>query len=185
MASSTWGLSVMTNYTSAEDEAFFGAIGRLAISWAQIELGLDCAIDIIHRFLGGQKIQQIPPKTSLFRKLQYIREWTPNVPEPTFCTSARKLLDQIEAASETRHDIIHGIIIEHVEGSGEAQMVRLIHNTQPISKKRFAVTTNQILQAAVDASELGRRSLTLGTGLQDLVPVLAEIAKQSTSKVGS
>jgi hypothetical protein len=176
----------MATFTSEEDEEFFGAIGRLTISWAQIELGLDCAIDIIHRFLGGQKIDATAPRTSLYRKTNYIRKWAKTAPEPTFRCAVFVLLTEIEAAAETRHDLIHGVIIEHEEGTGEANMVRLIHSaTKPIDKKYYKVTTVQILRAAVHAGKLGGRSLKMGTGLQELIPVLAEISKKSNSELGS
>ena len=176
----------MATFTSKKDEEFFAAIGRLTISWAQIELGLDCAIDIIHRFLGGKQIDPEAPRTSLYRKLNYIRKWVKTAPEPTFRNGVEKLMNDIEGAAETRHDLIHGIIIEQEEGSGEAKMVRVLHRAkQPPEKKYYEVTTIQILQAAVDAGKLGTRSLKMGTGLQDLLPVLAEIAKQPTTKLGA
>jgi hypothetical protein len=135
VALSTRGLFVMADYTSPEDQAFFAAIGRLAISWAEIELGLDCAIDIIHPVLGGQKITAAAPRTALSRKIEYIRTWAKTVPEPTFRESALKLMTDIETSSETRHDLIHGIIIEQVEGSGEARMVRLVQSAKSVTKK--------------------------------------------------
>jgi len=36
----------MATFTSKEDEEFFGAIGRLTISWVHLELGLDCMVEI-------------------------------------------------------------------------------------------------------------------------------------------
>jgi hypothetical protein len=175
----------MSTFTSKENEEFFAAIGRLTISWAQIELGLDCSIDIIHRFLGGQKIAREAPRTSLYRKIEYIRKWAKTIPEPTFRSAVPALLDRIETAAEIRHDLIHGIIVKQEEGTGEAEMVRLIHSaTKPVDKKYYKVTTVQILRAAVAAGKLGGRSLQMGTGLQDLIPMLAEILKKPDGKVG-
>ena len=58
-------------------------------------------------------------------------------------------------------------------------MVRLIHSaTRPVDKKYFTVTTVDIRRAAVEAGKLGTRSLNMGTGLQDLLSVLAEIGKK-------
>jgi hypothetical protein len=176
----------MATFTSKEDEEFFAAIGRLTISWAQIELGLDCAIDIIHRFLGGQEIDPETPRTSLYRKMKYIRRWAKTVPEPTFRNSIPDLMDAIESAAEARHDIIHGAVIEQEENTGEAKMVRLIHSAmKPVDKRYYNVTTVEIMRAAVEAGKLGGRSLALGTGLQDLISVLAETPKQSDGKPGA
>src|ERR1019366_2974287 len=94
------------------------------------------------------------------------------------------LLDEIETAAETRHDLIHGIIIKQEEGTGEAEMVRVIHSaTKPVDKKYYKVTTVQILRAAVDAGKLGGRSLQMGTGLQDLIPLLTEILKKPDASI--
>jgi len=176
----------MATFTSREDEQFFAAIGRLTISWAEIELGLDCAVDIIHRFLGGDKIDAEAPRTSLYRKMKYIRKWSKTIPEQTFREAVPILLDQIASAAETRHDMIHGIVVSMEEGTGEAEMVRLIHSaTKPTDKKYFKVTTKDILTAAVAASKLATRSLAMGTGLQDLIHMLAEEAKKSEGELGS
>jgi hypothetical protein len=164
----------MPAYTSKKDEEFFGAIGRLTISWAQIELGLDCAIDIIHRYLEGHKVKPNAPKLSLSRKTEYIRKWIKSSPEQTFRKAVHKLLGEIDKAAITRHDLIHGAIIKYEEGSGEAEIVRLIHTATNTEKKYLTVTTVQILRAAVSAGELGHRSLILGTELQNLIVTLAE-----------
>lgn len=170
------------DYTSKQDEAFFAAIGRLTISWAYIEAGLDISIDVIHRCLGGSRIELQAPRTSLYRKLSYIRKWAKTVPEPIFRESAQVLADAIEKAAETRHDIIHGFVVQHVEGAGEAEMIRLLHgSTPPARQKRYRVTTTQILKAAVEANKLGGRSLRMGTGLQELVAVLAKEAQRPPS----
>ncbi len=105
--------------------------------------------------------------------MEYIREWAKTVPEPTFRNAVPSLMDEIETAAEIRHDIIHGIIIKQEEGTGEAEMVRVVHSaTKPVGKKYFKITTVEILTAAVEAGKLGGRSLQMGTGLQNLVPML-------------
>jgi hypothetical protein len=169
----------MAAYTSKEDEEFFGAVGRLAISWAQVELGLDLAIDIIHHYMGGQHVETKAPKLSLSRKTEYIRRWAKKVPEPTFREAVPKLMGQIEAASEIRHDLIHGVIIEQQEGSGEAELVRLIHSATGTERKYFKTSTVEILRAAVGAGKLASRSLHLGTELQKIIIMLAEKKEQS------
>jgi hypothetical protein len=174
-------------FTSKEDEEFFGALGRLTISWARIELGLDCAVDVVHHVLGGQKISSTAPKTSLYRKIEYLRRWAKTVPEPTFRDATPALLAEIEAAAETRHDMIHGVIIKMERGTGEAEMARIIHSrniSKPFEKKYFRVTTLDILRAAVAADKLGNRSVAMGTGLQDLIPVLQKMIDNPHGKVG-
>jgi hypothetical protein len=105
---SGFGALAMASFTSKEDEAFFAAIGRLTISWAHIEAGIDGAVAIIHQCFGGKQIETDPPRTSLYRKLRYIRKWAKTVPVPIFQESAGVLMGEIEKAAELRHDIIHG-----------------------------------------------------------------------------
>jgi hypothetical protein len=171
-------------FTSKEDVEFFGAIGRLTISWAQIEFGLDCAIDIVHQFLGGQNIISTAPKTSLYRKIEYLRRWGNTIPEPTFRDALPVLLDEIESSSVTRHDLIHGVILKMEQGTGEAEMARLIHNRSSVEKKYFKIQTVEILRAAVAADKLAGRSLRMGASLQDLIPVLEKILAEPPSEVG-
>jgi hypothetical protein len=175
----------MDTFTSKEDEEFFGSLGRLAISWAQVELGLDCAVHIIHAALGGQQIDPEAPRTSLYRKTRYIRKWSRSVPEETFKNAVDILMDEIETASETRHDLIHGVVTKMEEGTGEAEIIRLIHSaTKPITQKRLTVTSIDIMRAAVEAGRLARRSLYLGTELQKLPAAIAEVIKKSESELG-
>jgi hypothetical protein len=62
-------------------------------------------------------------------------------------------------------------------------MIRRRHKP-PFEKKYFKVTTVEILRAAVAADKLSRRSMNMGMGLQDLLPVLAEILKKPDDEVG-
>jgi len=175
-------------FTSKEDEEFFAALGRLTISWARIELGLDCAVDVVHNVLGGQNVNRTAPQTALSRKIEYLRKWAKTVPEPTFRDAVPFLLADIEAASDTRHDLIHGVIIKMEQGTGEAEMARIIHSrgspTPSFEKKYFKVTTLDILRAAVAADKLGNRSVRFGTDLQDLIPILQKMIDQTAGEVG-
>jgi hypothetical protein len=174
--SSTWGLPVMI--ASKKNEDFYGALGRLTISWARLELGLDCAVDVVHNVLGGNNINPTAPKTSLYRKTEYLRRWAKTVPEPTLRDATPILMDEIEGAAETRHDLIHGVIIKMEAGTGEAEMARIIHSRgaskPPFEKKYFKVTTLDIL-----------RAMAMGTGLQDLIPVLQKMIDKPEGEVGS
>jgi len=169
---------VMADYTTPADEEFFGAIGRLTISWAHIEAGIDITISIA-RHVGGAQVQAAPPRTGLSRKITYLRKWLKIIKEPTFCAAVEKLITDIEQAAHARHDIIHGFIIQQAEGSGEADMVRILGTAaDPYRKKEYKVTTVEILRAANDANKLAGRSLRLGTMLQEgIAAMLKKIEK--------
>jgi hypothetical protein len=163
----------MTDHTSPAAEEFFAAIGRLTISWAHIEAGLDCGIEVAHKILGGNRIEAEFPRTSLHRKLRYLRKWSATIPEPIFQKNVTDLMDDIERSAETRHNLIHGFMVAHAEELGEAEMVRIIHTSErSYDKRQYKVTTTQILEAAVAANKLAGRALRFGTGLQDMVQTL-------------
>src|SRR5258708_12028691 len=55
------------------DEGFYSAIGKLTISWAYVEFGLDWLIREIHEPLDGHKHIEPDAPISLRRKLRYLR----------------------------------------------------------------------------------------------------------------
>jgi len=157
-------------YTSEADENFFGAIGRLTISWAHLELGLDGAVFEIHRAFGGRDIETELPR-SLSRKLAYLRTWVKQI-EALGGENADGflgLLDSIETSSQTRHDLIHGIVTEMEEGSGKAEFKRLLHTGGRPKVREFSMTTVDILRAATEAQRLSGKTLLWARELQKFV----------------
>src|SRR5947207_15346437 len=140
-------LSDERTYMNPADEEFFAAIGRLAISWSHIDTGLDFMIAVIYHNLGGHEIEEKP--WSLSRKLKFLRKCFSR-----FESLARlkeicyPLLDEIAAASDMRQKIIHGFIISHQEGTGEATMIQLLRGGAPNEHIQFTVTALDILRAA-------------------------------------
>lgn len=146
-------------YTSPEDQDFFAAIGRLTLAWAHLELGLDCTIHILHRDFSGSEIQTQEPR-ALTRKLAYLRDWVKQrIQDPDAVEGYNSLLASIEKAAQTRHDIIHGIVVKYDEGSGEANFKRLIRSAGGPTFSEFTMTTVDILTAALEAQRLGGKTL--------------------------
>lgn len=154
----------MATYTSKADEEFFGAIGRLTISWAHLELGLDLIIDVLHR--RKMSIEPQRPR-ALQRKINYLRAAVKRMgmPEPT-ASNFESLFSAIETAAETRHDIIHGAVVAAEEGGGEATFIRLLRQYEPPKQKVRKYSTIEILESAVFVTKLGGRLLSFGRGLQ-------------------
>jgi hypothetical protein len=141
------------DYTSPEDEAFFGAIGRLAVSWAHLEIGLDWLVRTIHHDLRGRELIEGIEPIPLKRKLDYLGKAFRLLPElAAFKDRFPPMAEQIRAASVVRHDVIHGFVVQQVAGSGEAIMVRLMPDRK--SAKPFSVTTESILRAAVRTNKI-------------------------------
>jgi hypothetical protein len=160
---------ILDTFDSPEDETFFGAIGRLAISWGMVEAGIDYAVLIIHGPLDGANMEADRPR-ALKRKLKFLKRTSKElaVLNP-FTERTADLADRIAAASEARHDIIHGTVIEHIERSGEAKLMRLIHDDPVPRGKRINVTTNSILEEASKANKLAAEMLNLASDLLALI----------------
>lgn len=147
------------SYTSKKDEEFFGAIGRLVVSWSSLEMALDAMIDLIHRGLGGNKLEPERPR-ALQRKLNYLRRYFKSLPgmEPSGLAGFLLLFKQIEDLSESRHDIIHGAVLENAEGSGEAKMLRFLHKGGLLEHKNISTDTASILRSANEAMQLSNKT---------------------------
>jgi hypothetical protein len=156
----------MADYTSPADESFFAAVGRLTLSWGHIEAAIDYFVMILHWSFGGHQIERVMP-WSLQRKIDYIKKYF-RKGYPSYPATERicQLMDQIAIASETRHDLIHGFVIEHPDGKSEAKLIRhLRQRDEKFRTKEIHVTTEIILRHAVDANKLGSRLLRLVEGL--------------------
>jgi hypothetical protein len=165
----------MGTYTSKHDEEFFGAIGRLIISWAHLELGLDCMVEVLYRGFKGNTIEPEMPR-SLQRKITFLRSvWKSQPIGADGIKGYLKFLDRVQAAAQTRHDIIHGVVIEQVEHSGEAVMLRAVRKRDgEIEKRQFHVTTVDILRAAREAQDLAGRILYWTDEVHNLIRPLAD-----------
>ena len=85
-------------YTSKADEDFFAAIGRLTISWAHLELGLDLVVDITHRLKLSKELEK--PR-ALQRKISYMRASVKQMSLPEDALIGfENLFSTIEAAAE-------------------------------------------------------------------------------------
>lgn len=148
-ASGTISMPESPTFTAPEDEAFFAAIGRLAVAWAHIEISLDAMIAIVHDTMNGGELIEPEKPISLQRKLRYLRRAFNRMQElQPFNERFRAIADEVKAASEDRHDIIHGFVVDQTSGTGRALMVRLLPGADA---KGFVVTTETILRAAVRA----------------------------------
>ena len=171
----------MGDYTSKADEDFFAAIGRLTISWGQIELGLTITIHLIHNFLGNKRFENEVP-SALNRKLTYLRAALKRLPVPeTHRPKYDQFFDAIKAELVLRHDIVHGCVVEHAEGTGQAKLIRLIHKKTYWDQREVSVDTSTILKAAVRTSKLADKALTLAALLGDL---LEDLANDTTRQRG-
>jgi hypothetical protein len=149
-------------FASPADDAFFGSVGRVVVSWAQLELGLDFSIRTIRLHLGGKDIAPEPPR-SLQQKLRFLRRAAVELPALSgLRDQILSMVPLIEVEAEHRHDLIHGVAFHHLSGESEAAMVRLLRQTQGPPVKAFLATTVSILRQAIRTSKLAGQTLALG-----------------------
>lgn len=144
--------------SATPDEAFFAALGRLTLSWAHLEFGLDAAISIIHQRLGGDNIEPEVP-IHLARKVKYLKRSIRRLaPLSAYQATAIPMLEQIAQAVEFRKNAVHGVVVSHSTTS-EAEVVRLLHSKDGHhTEKRLSVSTLSILKASDDASKLAAQT---------------------------
>ncbi len=155
------------SFTSPEDEAFFSAIGRLVISWAHLEAGLQATIEIMHFSLGGAQHEQTLPR-ALNKKLAYLRRSVKRIAGNEIAKPWIAFLDDIAHESDRRHDIIHGCIIEHAEATGTAKAIRVIHDRESTKLKPVELSTISILQAANRAQKLAGKALLFPAAVREV-----------------
>ncbi len=161
-------------YTSQSDESFFGAIGRMTISWAYLELGLDWTINNLYLHFNAVEVEKQQPR-NLDRKLAFMRAVIKRMPLPEeFARGFALLFESIKSAAETRHDIIHGFIIKHEDGTGEATFSRIIRGEQWLPKSPYKLTARDIMEAAIEADRLSSKTLKMAAELQDLIDELRQ-----------
>lgn len=142
-------------------DRFIDAVGRLTLSWATLELGLDICALAVHRYHREARTDPELPR-ALGRKLRYLRKAFETLPE---MASAResflKVMDDIEKSAEVRHDMIHGIVNEVLPDG--IKMTRMLREADGYRPKQFTVTVTDILREAVRVNNMG--SLVLSTGM--------------------
>jgi hypothetical protein len=144
-------------------EKFYSALGRFLVAWADLEVGIDLFVLSVRQnaspTLVGAKIPH-----QLAGKLHFARERIPKLA----ILQARKaeiatLLDEIDALSDTRHDFVHGAMIEHRIGriSVTATMGRILQPHGKNRRKPIKVTTKQITETADSVHQLADRMFDL------------------------
>lgn len=144
----------MIDTEAPEFRDFIDAVGRLVLSWAVLEVGLDfCVVGVNRHHLDDETQTEVP--RALRRKIDYLRRAFKVIPameghRETFLG----LLDDIVVASEQRHDLIHGFIKEQI--GDDIRMIRLLRDVDGFRPRHFTVTPATILREANHANKLGR-----------------------------
>jgi hypothetical protein len=144
----------MNDYTHPKDEELFAAIGRLSMSWAHVEFGLEVLVHLIFYRLGNPLGEAEPP-IALKRKVRFIRHSTKLlISDVQVIEGWNKVFDAILQQAQTRHDIIHGAVIAHESGEGEAAFYRVLKRSDPVEATTKTYSSADILKAAISANKL-------------------------------
>jgi hypothetical protein len=162
-----------TKFGNKKDDDFFGAVGRLALSWGHLDLGLAGMTHLLYYLFKGREITKEKPK-ALGRRITFIRDIVRRLPlEDEHRARYFDFANQVEVAAEKRHDIIHGAVVEHLDGDGKATLVRIVPKTGEI--RHHTATTKSVLVAAVEANKLAGFAFTF---IEELQSVLQELRLQ-------
>jgi hypothetical protein len=144
----------MDTHQNEADEALFAAIGKLTVTWAHLEGGLDLMIQVIFHDLDNPPGEKEVPK-ALSRKIRYLKRAFKKLPvSEDDRTRYDQLFQDIQTESIVRHDIIHGFIFLHTEGTGQAKAVRFLQNKLHLDHKLVHLDTASIMEAAIRAKKL-------------------------------
>ena len=144
-------------------QAFHAALGEFIVLWAQLELGLDLLVLIARdTYARNQRPSKLPHQLS--QKIRFIRRATDDLPSwDAHRAVINTFLDEIEAVAPTRHDFVHGAMIEHHEKRNIMMVTigRLLqpHNIQ--GRGSIKVTTTDVAKTANRIRELGDRTFDM------------------------
>ena len=113
------------------------AIGRFAVTWASLEMGLDLLILLMRRHEHAAQRESKEPH-NLSNKIRRAKKQIKEINTVNaFRTEVLSLLGEMERLSHTRHDIVHGAAMDMQVGetSVSVLMTRLF---QPVGPRRPA-----------------------------------------------
>jgi len=132
-------------------EEFYAAIGQFVLAWSDLEFCLDLLflkIRLMHDEANrpGKQPHQFSDKIKCIRSL--VRDL--ELPGSTHRAAINDLLDKIEGYAETRHDYVHGAVINHhIERRiMTATLARLLQPSKKPRRTPVSVTAAEIKETA-------------------------------------
>lgn len=128
-------------------QTLFQRIGEVTVTWAYLEFAVDNVIGVLHTKWGGQKEGYEIPKTSFSRKLEYLRTWyAGDYRWPVVFPNFLDVIAMLDAASESRHRIIHGVAtdIRAFPATGKNEVARILRKRDAVSVETVHYTLTTI-----------------------------------------
>ncbi len=159
----------MDEYSNSQDESLYAAIGRFVVTWGLLELGVDTMIDFVH--VNLQHVVREPERPRMLKtKIKYLRKHFRSIPMSDDVSGYyQTLLDKVRESSEFRHDVIHGAVVKHVAGSGEASLVRLLYTDGDFEQKPIELSTETIQAKNDEAMKLASQLLNWSRSAHEYV----------------
>ena len=140
---------------------FYTAIGRFALEWAGLEICLDLLLlRIRSKREATERKSKLPHQFA--EKIAEIRSEAKEL-DSAHRAAITDLLDEISSYAETRHDFVHGGIIDHYieQGIITATLARLLQPPRRPRRKPVKVTAPQITEISDRIHGLGDRLLDI------------------------
>lgn len=126
------------------------AIGEVTVAWAHLEIAVDLCIEVIHQDCGGKKMGIEIPRTSFYRKMDYLRQCNGRffAFPIMFPDLNSEIIPILEDAAEQRNHIIHGAAI-NFNDYPETGVLRLYRRdrTKKQTRNIEGITTLKALRA--------------------------------------
>jgi hypothetical protein len=107
-----------------EPSELLTAVGRVTLTWAFLEIGLEGWVTVGLDCHGGLELGLVRPRESFKRKMQTVRVCLKRLPgmQP-YAEALTPLLDRASALSDARHSYIHGVVCDFPIASRESPIV--------------------------------------------------------------
>jgi hypothetical protein len=150
--------------TQKKIDAFHAAIGRFALTWAEVETYLDLLV---------LKLRKPPKGVShqLSAKIKFVRDALKDESAP-FAKTALRVIAEIEKLADTRHDYIHGGRIGH-----SVERHTLSMTLGRLLQPRWQDHRPPVRVTAADVEKVTDRLYEIGGELLDLLETLVTPTK--------
>ncbi|TCV85081.1 MULTISPECIES: hypothetical protein [Methylomonas] len=95
-----------------EENALYSQIGFVVVQWGHCEQSLELLVKTLFLQYGGNKLpkrKRIPKQLS--EKIAFVKECTSLIPSlAPFRNEIQAVIDNFEALTQTRHDLVHGAL---------------------------------------------------------------------------
>ena len=151
-----------------EYHALCSAVGFVVVNWAITEQMLDGWVSIIFHDHGGKNIEPEIPR-SLSKKVQFLKTCFKKLPTlAPLQDDALKILQNVKALSDRRHDLVHGAITSVTSQNGTFEFAKLDYEKQMHVVRAVHLNLNKFDDLAKEILDLGGEVGGLGIRLEEL-----------------